>query len=202
MVPLKTEACSIKYIYLGIDDDTIDENKTNPHYFCIGDQLEMGIYPDIDRKIINNSILYFSVNQCINSSANNNSCASKEQIKSMLKSIQVLSSIPKTIYDFQSQIPNSNVYDYHLTFLDPFLTKNYMNGIIPSFLMKDDSLISENYVLDKTNFNPDITYDPQVREETDRLLFRMGIGISFNEKIFRQKAILNLMTLLAIWEAI
>ena len=71
VVPLKTEACKIKYqdVYLRLNEETIknDENKTNSHYLCIGDQLELGLYPDMNKKILNMSVLYFSIYhyQCV-----------------------------------------------------------------------------------------------------------------------------------------
>ena len=191
IIPLKDEGCNTQYqdIYLGLGDEVIrkDENKTSPNLHCIQNKLEMGLFPDPNLKTVNLSLLLFSINQCVNSSANNHSCASKEEIKKMLKYIQVQSSVPKTIYDFQSSQPNTNIYDYQLTFLDPFLTKNYNNAIIPTLLMTDEGLIDEDYKMNQINFNPDITYDPQVRDDSENLLFRMAFGVSFNMKVYRQK---------------
>ena len=169
--------------FLGLDDETIngDVGKIGKDRICIKDGFKMGIFPDNNISTVNVPIFHFIVYQCVNSTNNNNSCAPQEEIDEMIKYAYVQTSLPLTVYDFNDvKKPHKNIYDYRYTNLDKSMCKYYYNLLIPSLLYIDYGLISDDYQLQSTNFNPSINYDPSFRQPDDPLfMFDFQMGFSF-----------------------
>lgn len=182
---LQPDACRMQYedVFLGFDQEKIksDVGISKKNRICIKEPFQMGLYPDIPTKQVKQPEFYFSVYTCENSTENNNSCASNQEIDEMLKYIQIQTSIPTTIYNFQNTgKPQSNFYDYQNIQLDKSLVKYYQNSLIPTYLYTDYGLITEDYQLMETNFNPRIFYDPKVRKNRDPLfIFDFIVGQNF-----------------------
>ena len=170
--PLQWEYCQVQYqdVFLGLDEDTQnqDKGKINKNRICVRDSFQMGLFPDPVNQRVNQPEFYFSVYPCINSTNNNNSCASAAEQDEMMNYLVVQTSIPTTLYDFRnSQQPQKTFYDYQNIKLDKSLVKEYSNGIIPTLLYTDYGLIYDDYRLIETSFNPKISYDPKVRQQSD-----------------------------------
>lgn len=180
-----TEPCDNGYIdvFLGLDQETINRNvgKKNMNRICIKNSFKMGFYPDQTISTIRNPGFTFNVFQCVNSSSNNNSCAPQNEIDEMIKIAYIQTSLPNTVYDFKNyKKPQKNIYDYHYTFLDKSLIKTYYNYLTITNLFIDDGLFSEDYKIVSTNFNPNIDYDPNVKQKDNDPLFQLIITLSFN----------------------
>ena len=127
--PCKTDQMDI---FLGMDEATIDQDrgKISTNRICIKDQFKLGIFPNTTIQYVVTSDLSFYMFPCVNSTSNNNSCASQEAIDEVIQYTLVQTSIPTTMYDFKnSKKLKKNVYNYHLTRLDKTLEKNYMNSL-------------------------------------------------------------------------
>ena len=122
--------------------------------------------------------------QCVNSTDNNNSCHSQEEIDRIITYTIVQTSIPNTIFDFNNvKKPQKNTYDYHYSYLDKSLSKNYLNTLTTSILSSDYGLLSEYYRVESTNFNPNINYDPHVRKGANDPLYTFIVQNGFTFKI-------------------
>ena len=188
---LQADACLMQYedIFLGFGQEKIneDEGLSKKNRICIKDSIKMGLFPDLPTKQLKQPEFFFSVYRCVNSTENNNSCASDEEIDEMLEFIQVQTSIPTTIYNFQKTgNPQSNFYDYQNIQLDNYLFKYYQNGLIPTFLYTDYGILNDDYRLMGTNFNPKIFYDPKIRKKSDPLLI-FDFLVNQNFQIYYQE---------------
>ena len=190
-VLLDYENCKTQHndIFLGLDQQTIynDINKTNPNRICLKDPVKMGLFADIKLQTVWQTEIIFTVYQCENSTQNNNSCASLEEINQVIKTTKVQVSVPNTIFDFQNvKKPQKNVYDLKVTNLDQDLVKNYKNMLIPTFLYTDHGILEDDYVLEQTNFNPNYFYDPKIRQKNDPL-FIFDSFLNFNFQIYYRR---------------
>ena len=190
-LPLQPEACQMQYqdVFLGLDQETIknDVNNTRLNLICIKDSFKLGLYPDIPNNQVLQPEMFFSVYPCVNSTENNNSCSSNEDIDEMLKYVQIQTSIPSTIYNFQnSGQPQSNYYEYQNYQLDKSMYKYYQNGLIPTLLYTDYGIINDDYRLMQTNFNPKIFYDPKIRKDSDPL-FVFDFIVNQNFQMYYQR---------------
>ena len=144
----------------------------------------MGIFPNSSLSTVFEPRIDFYLYQCVNSTSNNNSCASQEEIDQMIKYAYVQKSTPTTLYDFtKSKKPQKNIYDYHFTYLDKSMLKYYDNSFTTTILFIDYGIISDDYQSVSTNFNPNIDYDPNIRQENDPLFqfsFKSGINFQMN----------------------
>ena len=179
-----TEPCKIDYqdIFLGFDETTIknDFGKTSKNRICIKNEFKMGLFPDTSVASIRVPAIEFYVLQCVNSTENNNSCHSQEEIDRIITYTIVQTSIPNTIFDFNNvKKPQKNTYDYHYSYLDKSLSKNYLNTLTTSILSSDYGLLSEDYRVESTNFNPNINYDPNIRKGANDPLYTFIVQNGF-----------------------
>lgn len=185
---LPTEPCIVSQQdeFLGLGEAKIrsDQGKTAPNRICIKNGIKMGLFPDASVNSIRRPGFYFSVYPCSNSTKNNNSCAPQEKINDMIQYTYVQTSMPTTVYDFNNvKRPQKNIYDYRYTFLDKTMMKYYMNQVTTYLLYSDDGLVSEDYKLQATNFNPNVNYDPNIRNP-DNPLFKSEFYVSMNFQIY------------------
>ena len=181
---MMTEPCKIDQqdIFIGLDQKTIDQDvgKTAIYRICIRDDYKVGIFPNVSRQTLSKPNVYFSLFQCVNSTDNNNSCASQKAIDEVIKYAKVQATVPTTIYDFQNpKKSQKNFYDYIITMLDKSMLKSYQNQLIPSNIYMDDGILYEDYQLQSTNFNPNINYDPNLRKDDIDPLYVFKYDISF-----------------------
>lgn len=104
---IPTGPCRLDYIdtFLGLDEILIekDKGKLSPTRICIQDEFKMGIFPDPKISFIRTPGFSFYVYQkCVNSTENNNSCASQEAIDQMISYTYVRTIMPTTTYDFNN----------------------------------------------------------------------------------------------------
>ena len=117
----------------------------------------------------------------MNSTDNKNSCAAQEAIDEMIKYTTVQATVPTTLYDFKNtKKSQKNVYDYRNTKIEKSMVKFYKNQIITTNLYMDDGLLYDDYQLQSTNFNPNIDYDPFIRNNSVDPLYMFVYTISFN----------------------
>ena len=184
--PCKTDHVDI---FLGLDEETIknDIGKTSKNRICIKDSFKMGLIPDVNTSTIKTPAFAFSLYQCANSSKNNNSCPSQPEIDYMIKYTTIQTSVPTTVYDFNNaKKPQKITYDYRIPTLDKSMKKKYNNFMTTSILYTDYGVISEEYRLQSTNFNPNLEYDPNLRQEIDPL-FVYESELSMNFQIYYLK---------------
>lgn len=171
---LETEQCHLdkQDIFLGLDKATIEADRGNRaiNRICIRDNYKMGLFPDRSIDYVFQPEIYFSLYQCVNSTNNNNSCASQEEIDEIIKYTTVQVSIPISLFDFKNyKKPQKNIYQDQFTKLDKSVLKYYTNYMISTSLYIDDGLINDDYRHQSTNFNPKVNYDPKFREVNDPL---------------------------------
>ena len=171
---IDTEPCKIDHqdIFLGFDEATIenDKGKIAINRICIKDNFKMGLFPNNNVSTVFYPEIYFSVYQCVNSTSNNNSCATQEEINEIIKYTTVQTTVPTTLYDFKNPAKlHKNIYDIHLTKLDKTMLKYYENLLTITTLYLDYGLLSDDYIPLSTNFNPNINYDPNIRNDNDPL---------------------------------
>jgi hypothetical protein len=182
---LESEECNERKIneFLNLDYNKtkVTETETNPWRICIKDNLNMGLLTEKKMETVFTPAIFLEVKQCKNTTENNNSCASFEEIKEIRKFITIQSTLPKTIYDFKNQ---SNlikrVYQVENHNLDLNLKKIIKTELNPTHLYKDWGLFYDNYKLDSTNFNQgQQTIDFDTKDEKDELLFQYQIYFSY-----------------------
>lgn len=158
---LETVGCSIEKqdIMLSMEDKYIqnDKGKISTIRLCYkNESLKMGLYPDLKNNRINKTSITFNIYACQNSSQNNNSCASMEDIKAMAQVLLIQASIPQTSFDFKnSQTPKKIFYDYAWHHADGNLRNYYLNEVRTFSLYSDYGTISENYRLDSVDHSSD-----------------------------------------------
>lgn len=190
-VPLNFEFCKTKNydIFLGMDEETIqrDQDKTNQNRLCLQNSIILGLFADPKLQVVHQPELHFSLKPCVNSTRNGNTCFSKNEINNMIKYTNIQASIPIAFYDFQNaKNPQKKYYDYKFIDLDEALSKRYKNYLIPTLLYTDHGLINDDYTLEGTTFNPDIFYDPKIRQNDD-YLFDFSFIVSPNLQMYYQK---------------
>jgi hypothetical protein len=172
--------------------EELPENKTNPWRMCVKYPSRMGLFSNLENADVYNPVLKFQIRACSNDSIH--SCASSEEIQTMIKNIKIQASIPKTVYDFKNQSASiQRTYKYEYYSLDWRLSKNVNYEIIPTFLFKDFGLINDDYVLENVNYIPgEQTLDFNTKDEEDPILFRYKFYISFQQdKIYVRNQKLN-----------
>ena len=180
---IKYEYCKIRKqrMFLGVPYDEIPENETSIWSMCLVNPLKMGLFLDEEMSDIQDPILMLRIKQCQNSSFNNNSCASQEEITLMLRYVDIQVTIPKTNYDFKNQsypIKRSYVYEHYRP--DFKFKKTVINKLNPSILFSDHGLINDDYQLNSVNFNPgQQILDIYTKDDTENIFFEYKINLSF-----------------------
>ena len=185
------EPCKLDHqdIYLGLDTTQVekDAGKTNQNRICIQSNFKMGIIPNTATSVVLFRMIEFSLYQCVNSTSNNNSCASQKDIDEIIQYTYVQTSLPKTVYDFKNPKQfQKNIYDYHYTSLDKSMNKYFLNTLTTTTLYIDDGLLNDDYRALSINFNPNIDYDPSIRNDGDPLFsFRCELLLNFQNYYLR-----------------
>lgn len=168
-------------IFLDLPYENIFENETSVWSMCLVNPLKMGLF--MNKKIfdIQDPTLMLQIKQCQNTTLNNNSCSSKEEIEKMLKYINIQITIPKTNYDFKNQSnPVKRLYLYEDYRPDFKFQKTITNQINPSILYSDWGLIDDDYKLNSINFNPgQQILDIYTKDEQDNIFFEYKINLSY-----------------------
>ena len=188
---MTTEPCKIDYqdIFLGLDEEKIKNDAGNiaPNRICIKDHFKMGLFLNQNISSVLRPAFYFNIFKCVNSTGNNNSCASQQAIDDIIKYTYVQTSLPLTVYDFNNvKKSQKNVYDYQYTYLDKLMSKYYLYQLTPTLLYIDDGIVSEDYHLQSINFNPNLNYDPSIKNPEDPLL-TVAFGLNLNFQIYYLK---------------
>lgn len=187
------ESCLVmkQRVYLEQDylDLQNDPNRTSKWGVCLTKSFQMGLFTDLPALMINLSHISYKVSKCQNSSNNNYSCASDEDINEMLKYVQIQASYPKSTFDFNNpKNPRKRGYNYQFYHMDLRLTKVYTATIKPTFLKTDYGLIHEEYLLETTDFNIDtLNSETLIRNTEDDPLFYLDLSVGFDHQIYYRK---------------
>ena len=182
---LEFENCLIRdqraFLLQDIDDLVNDINRTSHWTVCLKKPLEMGLVTYYAENLISQPKISYKITKCQNSTANNNSCASDDEIKSILPYIIVQASIPRSTYDFtNTQSPRKRTYDYQYYHLDLNLKKTFFVQVAPIFLKTDHGMfITEDYILESVDFNIlNTQYESMARKDSDDVLqFDLVVGL-------------------------
>ena len=186
---LFTEPCKTDQMdeFIGLDEAVIkkDMGNTNDYRICIKNGFKMGLFPDNKTSMVYYPSFTFQIYQCVNSTKNNYSCATEEAIDEIIKYSYVQTTIPTTAFDFNNiKKPQKNNYDYKITYFDKSIRKRYINDMTTTKLYTDYGLISDDYRVESTNFNPKIDYDPYIRQSVDDPLFQFTCNVGFNFQFY------------------
>ena len=131
-------------------------NTTSDWSLCIQDDYLMGLLTDQNRSMVNSTGLSYLINICENTTENNNSCATMDDIQKMISSISIQISIPNSIYDFRKAVnPRKRTYDNKYYSLSWSMFKWLSATLKPVLVKTDYGLISEDYKTDNIDFNVD-----------------------------------------------
>lgn len=175
-------------IFLEEDSSDLTPNFTSSWSVCLTKKLKMGLFTDFERNVVNQSVISFVISKCENSTKNNNSCASDEEIEEILKFTQVQATIPKSVYDFNNPInPRKRTFDYQFYHLDLGLMKYFTGQITPIYLKTDHGIVSEEYLLDSVDFNlENLLYETMLRKN-EKDMFKYDVYFGFVQQTFYRK---------------
>ena len=169
-----------------------DPNRTSDYSICINQKygkLPMGLSSDPLNFGVNTPMINYRVEKCQNSSANNNSCASNDDIMNMVKYITVQISVPKSVYDFNNPSnPRQRTYDYQMNYLDWNMNKIYTAQIKPIYLKTDYGILTDDYRLNTIDFNvANLQYETFIRQSDDNLLYEYDFQFGMDQIIYYQR---------------
>lgn len=212
IISLGYEFCRDSYYdtFLEMDKQIIkeDEGKINKNRICLKESVKIGLYVNSTISTLNAPEIHFQIYGCKNSTENQYSCASPEEIDEIIPNVVIQATIPLTLYDFQNtQKPQQNFHDFSYIRLDKLMYKYVQNQLIPTFLFADYGYLYEDYRLHATNFNPNIFFDPLARKESQPFydyMFAISLDVKsiylrnqkFNEILASLGGIINAIFLL------
>lgn len=164
-----------------------DDNARGTKILCLKNDVLMGLMPNQTMQYILNPSLIYQVVKCRNSSENNFSCASEEQIEEMLPFVSLQVSIPKSAYDFRdTENPRKRNWDSQVIHLDYNLVKWYTGFLQQSYLMTDEGIWNEEYKEKSVDFNVEnIQYEVSIRNNSNNdVLMKFGFHFGFNIQIY------------------
>lgn len=126
-------------IFLGLPQSKIDADQgiINPDRRGFTNRsLTMGLFPDIKSSRTVTPSFAIQIYPCHNSTVNNNSCASYDEIEEILEYVVITIGAPKTIYDFSGEQLFSRVYDYQTYYLSRDSSFWYTNNLQPEFYIQ------------------------------------------------------------------
>lgn len=187
---LQVEACkfTLEKTYLKKEyliDKEEDDNQI--FYQCLQDSVNISIKPNQTMKAPILELIHFSIDYCQNSSTNNNSCSSLEEIHKYAKYLFLDVWVPKTNYDFRNiKDPRTRSYDIYYYTLDPELSKLIMINVVPTHLFKDKGLFTEDYEEDEIYFDIEhFHYDTLTRKYSEESsLFAIEFILSMGTKSY------------------
>jgi len=170
--------------------ETVDvgDNATSPWSICLNQTLQMGLAAD-PQNLVNAPMIKYRILLCENTTDNNYSCASSDEITQMLQYIQVQIRLPETDFDFNDNFsPRKRTYDYEAYHLDMSLYKYFLGYLMPVFLETDRGLFQEDYVLDSVDFNAEkITSESMMRSSTDSILLEYALQFGTSQQFYYRK---------------
>lgn len=191
--PLVMENCYTRKIndfLLQTNEGLKNYNEVSLNRWCIkdGQNVTMGLYPKSDGMIHTPSFGY-RVIKCKNSTENNFSCASDEEINKMIKFAYFQSSIPRSIFDFNDvKNPRKRAYDYRIYTLDNLFCKKFLTYLKPNYLMTDQGLLFDEYQLDSVDFNvDDLQYETANIDDTSGVLVNFEFNFGVNQQVYYRK---------------
>ena len=194
--PLEYELCPVGKMesYLGgfSQEQIIKDNEQFSKWMiCIkNSSFEMGLYPDQNLVKVNSTGFYYSIDKCKNSTENNNSCAPDDEIRDMLPNIRVQMSVPTTYYDFNDEKNlKTRSYVNQFYFLDYQIKKYYLAYIVPTTIISDNGLFSDQSEPISLDFvQGSMEYDNNFRKnEKDQNLFKYEFQISYTTQTYHRK---------------
>lgn len=190
MKVLETEDCSNKKINEFLLLESQNDNSTNKKRLCIkdGQNITMGMY--FNQTSNNYRIPYISylIKKCVNSSENNFSCATNEEINQMIKNTTIQVTVPKSIYDFNDVLsPRKRSFDYKFYYLDPSFSKLYTNYLIPNYLLTDVGILNEDYRLNSIDFNTGSLDYELMSFNQGGAIFEYDLRFDFNQQFYYRK---------------
>ena len=191
-IPLEFEKCYLrdKKAFLSNNFNASDNSKSSQS-ICIkeGTKLRMGIESNQEVSRVFTSALIYEIHKCENSTLNNFTCASDEEIENMLQYATVQVSNPKTILDFKNyQSPRKRTYNYQVYNLDISSTKMYTGMLTPLYLYTDQGVINDDYGLDSIDFNQDnLMGQSMIRKNANPVLFSYTIEVGLDQQIYYRR---------------
>ena len=174
-----------------LQDYDPNNNATSPATICLGfkQKLIMGLIPEYSLGGVGTPFLIYEISKCRNSSTNNFSCASDEEIQNILPYVTTQISHPKTIFDFINyQNPRKRSYDYQYYNLDYSVQKIYAGNLIPVYLYTDQGTVSDDYVLDSLDFNlENLGQQSKIRTKDQDVLFSYSLQIGMDQQTYYRK---------------
>lgn len=164
-----------------------DSNTTSNYTTCIKNSFQFGLYGS--KSGVYNPTLSYYVYRCQNSTLNNHSCASDEEINKVLAATYVQISMPKSLYDFTDPItPRRRTYDTQVYILDNSLLKFYKGNLLPIEVKTDQGLFNQDFKSDSLDFNIDGSIQAQfnIRKEGEQL-FQYSLQMGFNAHTYYRK---------------
>lgn len=166
-----------------------DSNEASKWRICIkdGQGVYLGLFPM--SQIVQTPAMMFRIHKCINSTKNNNSCASDDEINEIIKTLEFQTSIPRTIFDFNDvDNPRKRTYDYRLYSLDFQFCKKFLSYLMPIYLKTDEGIIFDDYKLNSIDFNvDDMQYESLNRIGDDGLILSYEFIFGLNQQIYYRK---------------
>ena len=163
------------------------DNARGTKILCIKDDLLMGLMPNRTMQYIINPSIIYQVVKCRNSSENNFSCASEQEIEKMLPYVNIQVSVPKSSYDFSdTQNPRKRNWDINSLHLDYNLMKGYTGFLGQSYLMVDNGIWNTNYNQKSVDFNVDkLQYEVSIRDvQKNDVLLKYDIHFAFGVQTY------------------
>lgn len=188
---LEYENCFVNKTKSFLLQENNDDNNTSP-LFCLkySEALQMGLITNKTEEKIYSPAVAYVIRKCYNSTANNFSCASDEEIEYIIKSMMVQLNIPSTIYDFKDvQSPRKRTYITKKYHLDLSLSKVYYGSLLPNYLYTDQGSFYEDFQLDSIDFNLDsLDYEFMIRNPaTSNVLFQFYYNFGLNQQIYYRR---------------
>ena len=154
---------------------------------CLQDDVTMGLFPSQAMQYILDPKLIFEIVKCQNSTANNFSCASNEEIENILPLIEVQVSVPRSNYDFTDTVhPRRRTIDNEIYHLDYSLLKSYTAWLMTSVVESDFGIINTDYKQDTMDFNTHhLLYETNLRnKEKNDVFMSYNIWFGFNAQTY------------------
>lgn len=192
-LPLELERCSKnKYDkFLSPEENIVISNDTILDYaWCIkNNSLLMGKFPRPEINSVYSPVITYNLMKCENSTNNNFSCATDEEINEIMNYFYFEIKVPKTFYDFKkTQYPRKRSYELPWITLDLELTKIYTSELIPVYLYTDNGFFLPDYHLKSIDFNPE-THEINLGfpKNNGNLLYSHSVALGNNKQIYYMK---------------
>lgn len=192
---IEWEYCSVQKMNEFLDlSDNSQKDEVYPKRICIKDgqdiKFEYTYDQNRERGLLNMTQFMFIIEKCFNSSANNFSCAPEEEIISVINTVHLSISLPRSYYDFNNVMnTRKRSFEKQNYYLDPNILQSYINEIMPIFLSTDHGLINTDYKLDSVDFNSETLSYQALSSEKNRqgYLFVYLIKPSLNRQFYYRK---------------